>query len=134
MACGHRAAYECIAAFSATDFRPDLAKVDVPTLVIHGDDDQIVPFEVGGKRSAEMVAGATLKVYDGQRPRAARHRPRPPARRPARVHRHLTDTEEDTTMNDSHRPDTIVLVHGLWMTPRSWEDWVSTTRPRASRS
>ena len=63
MACGHRAAYECIAAFSATDFRPDLAAVDVPTLVIHGDDDQIVPFEVGGKRSAAMIAGAELKVY-----------------------------------------------------------------------
>ena len=63
MACGHRAAYECIAAFSATDFRPDLAKVDVPTLVIHGDDDQIVPFEVGGRRSAELVGGAVLKVY-----------------------------------------------------------------------
>jgi non-heme chloroperoxidase len=65
MACGHRAAYECIAAFSATDFRPDLSKLDVPTLVIHGDDDQIVPFEVGGKRSAEMVSGAELKVYQG---------------------------------------------------------------------
>jgi len=65
MTCGHRAAYECIAAFSATDFRPDLAKLDVPTLVIHGDDDQIVPFDVGGKRSAEMVTGAELKVYAG---------------------------------------------------------------------
>jgi len=63
MACGHRAAYECIAAFSATDFRPDLTKVDVPTLVIHGDDDQIVPFEVGGRRSAQLVGGAALKVY-----------------------------------------------------------------------
>ena len=63
MACGHRGAFECIAAFSATDFRPDLAEVDVPTLVIHGDDDQIVPFEVGGKRSAELIAGAELKVY-----------------------------------------------------------------------
>ena len=65
MACGHRAAYECIAAFSATDFRPDLAKVDVPTLVIHGDDDQIVPFEVGGMRSVGMVDGAVLTVYEG---------------------------------------------------------------------
>jgi non-heme chloroperoxidase len=65
MACGHRAAYECIAAFSATDFRADLARVDVPTLVIHGDDDQIVPFDVGGKRSAALIAGATLKVYEG---------------------------------------------------------------------
>lgn len=65
MACGHRAAFECIAAFSATDFRPDLEKIDVPTLVIHGDDDQIVPIDVGGRRSAEMVAGAELKVYPG---------------------------------------------------------------------
>ena len=65
MACGHRAAYECIAAFSATDFRPDLAAVDVPTLVIHGDDDQIVPFEVGGERSAALVEGARLEVYEG---------------------------------------------------------------------
>jgi non-heme chloroperoxidase len=65
LASGHRGAYECIAAFSATDFRPDLTKVDVPTLVIHGDDDQIVPFDVGGKRSAAMVDGATLTVYEG---------------------------------------------------------------------
>ncbi|GIH27575.1 non-heme chloroperoxidase [Acrocarpospora phusangensis] len=65
MACGHRGAYECVAAFSATDFRPDLARIDVPTLVIHGDDDQIVPFEVGGKRSAAMIGGAVLKVYEG---------------------------------------------------------------------
>lgn len=66
MACGHRAAYECIAAFSATDFRADLAAIDVPTLVIHGDDDQIVPIEVGGQRSVELVAGATLTVYEGR--------------------------------------------------------------------
>ncbi|WP_214326006.1 alpha/beta fold hydrolase [Nonomuraea sediminis] len=65
MACGHRAAYECIAAFSATDFRSDLAKIDRPVLVIHGDDDQIVPFEVGGKRSAALIDGAVLKVYEG---------------------------------------------------------------------
>lgn len=65
MACGHRAAYECIAAFSATDFRPDLARVDVPTLVIHGDDDQVVPFDVGGRRAAAAIAGAQLLVYEG---------------------------------------------------------------------
>ncbi len=65
MACGHRAAYACIAAFSATDFRADLATIDVPTLVIHGDDDQIVPIEVGGMRSAALVEGARLTVYEG---------------------------------------------------------------------
>ncbi|MET8982591.1 alpha/beta hydrolase [Streptomyces sp. NPDC004539] len=62
---GHRAAYECVAAFSATDFRGDLDAVDVPTLVIHGDDDQVVPFEVGGKASAARVKGAELVVYPG---------------------------------------------------------------------
>jgi non-heme chloroperoxidase len=65
MQSGHRNAYECIAAFSATDFRGDLAKFDVPTLVLHGDDDQIVPYEVGGKASAALIEGATLKVYPG---------------------------------------------------------------------
>jgi non-heme chloroperoxidase len=62
---GHRNALECIAAFSATDFRGDLEKFDVPTLVIHGDDDQVVPFSVGGQASAALIDGATLKVYPG---------------------------------------------------------------------
>ena len=62
---GHRNALECIAAFSATDFRADLDAVDVPTLVIHGDDDQVVPFEVGGRASAARIRGATLQVYPG---------------------------------------------------------------------
>jgi len=65
MQSGHRNAYECIAAFSATDFRGDLERFDVPTLVIHGDDDQVVPFEVGGKASAALVEGAALRVYPG---------------------------------------------------------------------
>ena len=62
---GTRNAYECIAAFSATDFRADLARIDVPTLVIHGDDDQIVPLAVGGGRSAELIDDAELIVYPG---------------------------------------------------------------------
>ncbi|WP_229074751.1 alpha/beta fold hydrolase [Actinoplanes sp. DH11] len=65
MAAGHRNAYESIAAFSATDFRDDLAKFDVPTLVVHGDADQVVPFEVGGKASAALVKDASLIVYEG---------------------------------------------------------------------
>ena len=47
---GFKGAYECIKAFSETDFTEDLKKIDVPTLVIHGDDDQIVPIDVGGRR------------------------------------------------------------------------------------
>jgi non-heme chloroperoxidase len=62
---GHRNAYESIAAFSATDFRSDLDAVNVPTLVIHGDDDQVVPFEVGGKASAQRIKNAAFQVYPG---------------------------------------------------------------------
>ena len=65
MQAGIAGAYECIKVFSETDFRDDLKKMDVPTLVIHGDDDQIVPIAVGGLRSAKMIKGATLKVYEG---------------------------------------------------------------------
>jgi non-heme chloroperoxidase len=68
MQSGHRNALECIAAFSATDFRPDLDAVSdagLPTLVVHGDDDQVVPIDVGGRASADRVKGATLKVYRG---------------------------------------------------------------------
>ncbi|WP_155055596.1 alpha/beta fold hydrolase [Streptomyces blattellae] len=60
---GHRNAYECIAAFSATDFRADLDAFDVPTLVVHGDDDQVVPIDVGGKAAAARIKDVTLKVY-----------------------------------------------------------------------
>ena len=55
---------DCVTAFGETDFRPDMAKIDVPTLVIHGSNDQIVPFESTGKLAAEMIKNATLKVYD----------------------------------------------------------------------
>jgi non-heme chloroperoxidase len=65
MQSGHRNALECIKAFSETDFRDDLRAFDVPTLVIHGDDDQVVPFEVGGKASAALIEGAELLVYKG---------------------------------------------------------------------
>jgi len=56
---------DCIATFSYTDFRDDLAKIDVPTLVIHGDSDAIVPFEVSGKRSHEAIADSSLVVIEG---------------------------------------------------------------------
>lgn len=65
MQAGLAAAHDCVNAIAETDFRPDLAKIDVPTLVIHGDDDQIVPFPVAGQRSAKEIRGAVLKVYEG---------------------------------------------------------------------
>jgi non-heme chloroperoxidase len=65
MVCGHKAAYDCIKAFSETDFTEDLKKIDVPTLVMHGDDDQIVPIGAAAMQSSKMIKGATLKVYAG---------------------------------------------------------------------
>ena len=56
---------ECIAAFGRTDFRPDVAAVGVPTLVLHGDSDGIVPLEVSGQRSADSIPGAQLHVIAG---------------------------------------------------------------------
>mgnify|MGYP000063287036 FL=1 len=62
---GAKNTYDSIAAFSATDFREDLAKFDVPTLVIHGDDDQIVPIDISGKASAAIIKDAKLVIYSG---------------------------------------------------------------------
>jgi non-heme chloroperoxidase len=65
MQCGFAAAYLCVKAFSETDFTRDLAKFDIPTLVIHGDDDQVVPIAISGARSSKMIENATYKVYAG---------------------------------------------------------------------
>jgi len=65
MLCGHKAAYDCIKAFSETDFAEDLKKFDVPTLFLHGDDNQIVPVGASAMLSSKLVKGATLKVYPG---------------------------------------------------------------------
>jgi len=62
---GIKAHYDCVKAFSETDFTEDLKKFDVPTLIMHGDDDQIVPIGAGGMASAKIVKNATLKVYKG---------------------------------------------------------------------
>ena len=65
MIASHKACYDCIKAFSETDFTEDLKKFDVPTLVLHGDADQIVPIVARRLLSSKMVKGATLKVYPG---------------------------------------------------------------------
>jgi len=65
MLCGHKAAHDCIKAFSETDFTEDLRKIDVPTLILHGDDDQIVPIADSALLSAKLIKGATLKVIPG---------------------------------------------------------------------
>jgi non-heme chloroperoxidase len=65
MQAGFKGVFDCIKAFSETDFTEDLKRFDVPTLVLHGDDDQIVPIGASAHRSAELIKGATLIVYPG---------------------------------------------------------------------
>ena len=62
---GLKAHYDCIRAFSETDFTEDLKKIDIPVLVMHGDDDQIVPIGAAGLASAKILERASLKVYPG---------------------------------------------------------------------
>ncbi|MBD2362415.1 alpha/beta hydrolase [Anabaena minutissima FACHB-250] len=81
MQTGHKNAFDCIKAFSETDFTQDLKKFDVPTLIIHGDDDQIVPIGAAAIAAAKLVKNATLKIYPG-----APHG--------------LTDTHKDQLNND----------------------------------
>jgi non-heme chloroperoxidase len=65
MQAGHKNTFDCIKAFSETDFTEDLKKIDVPTLIIHGDDDQIVPIGAAAIAAAKLVKNAILKVYPG---------------------------------------------------------------------
>jgi non-heme chloroperoxidase len=65
MQAGHKNAFDCIKAFSETDFTEDLKKFNVPTLILHGDDDQIVPIGASALASAKLVKNATLKIYPG---------------------------------------------------------------------
>jgi non-heme chloroperoxidase len=65
MQAGHKNTLDCIKAFSETDFTEDLKKIAVPTLILHGDDDQIVPIEAAALRSSKLVRNSTLKIYAG---------------------------------------------------------------------
>ena len=65
MMAGHKNQFDCIKAFSETDFTEDLKKFDVPTLIVHGDDDQIVPIGASAMMSSKLVKNASLKVYKG---------------------------------------------------------------------
>jgi len=65
MQCGIKNAYDCVKQFSETDFTEDLKKIDVPTLFVHGSDDQIVPIDTAAKAAVKLVKNATLKIYEG---------------------------------------------------------------------
>ena len=62
---GLKGHYDCIKQFSEVDYTEDLKKIDVPTLIVHGDDDQVVPIDNSGRLAAKIVKNATLKVYAG---------------------------------------------------------------------
>jgi non-heme chloroperoxidase len=62
---GHKPLYDCIKAFSETDLTEDLKRFDIPTLILHGDDDQIVPIGASAMQSSKLVRNAVLKVYAG---------------------------------------------------------------------
>ncbi len=65
MMAGHKNTYDCIKAFSETDFTQDLRKFDRPTLILHGDDDQIVPIDAAARAAKRLVPHAELKIYPG---------------------------------------------------------------------
>jgi non-heme chloroperoxidase len=65
MMAGFPATYFCIKAFSETDLTEDLPKIDVPTLVLHGDNDQIVPIGTSAMLSSKLIKNATMKIYKG---------------------------------------------------------------------
>lgn len=78
MQAGLKNAFDCIKVFSETDHTADLEKFDIPTLIIHGDDDQIVPISAAAMLSSKLVKGSILKVYKGARVRPHVH-PQGPA-------------------------------------------------------
>jgi len=82
---GRKNTFDCIKAFSETDFTEDLKKFDVPTLIVHGDDDQVVPIGAAALRSAKLVANATLKDLRRRTARPHLHPPRPAQRRLAGI-------------------------------------------------
>ena len=84
MQAGAKNTFDCIKAFSETDFTEDLKKFDVPTLIVHGDDDQIVPISAAALRSSKLARNATLNIYAGA-PRSRVHTQRPAQCRPAGI-------------------------------------------------
>ena len=86
MQAGLKNAYESIKAFSETDFTEDLKKFDVPTLVMHGEDDQIVPVKDSAQKSAQAHQGREGNLLSGRAARPHRHASGSGQRRPARLH------------------------------------------------
>ena len=122
MQAGHKNTFDCIKAFSETDFTEDLKKFDVPTLILHGDDDQIVPIGAAALLSAKLVKNATLKIYAGA-PHGLRTRTKTAQRRPAGIPQDLvkeSENEYQQTLRQSRSRHRRLARHrrGDCQTPR----------------
>ena len=144
MSVGVKGAYDCIKAFSETDLTEDLEKFDIPTLIVHGDDDQIVPIGAAALESSKIVKDSTLKVYPGtphglaQTPAPAKAPSTPTCSASSRPDLKLPGggaawlapgtvrtwpLEEGIIMTDANSasgPVTVVLVHGAFADGSGW--------------
>jgi non-heme chloroperoxidase len=93
MMAGHKGALDCIKAFSETDFTDDLKRIDVPTLIMHGDDDQIVPIGASAMQSSKLIKKSTLKIYEGFSHGNVHGERGRDQRRPPGLHRRLRATQ-----------------------------------------
>ena len=123
---GAKAGYDGIVAFSQTDFTEDLKKISVPVLVMHSEDDQIVPYQAAGPLSAKLLKNGTLKTYKDFPHGMPTTHADDNQRRPARVHQGLTEKnsiamEADRNCGVSRRRfllSTAVATAGVWLMPR----------------
>ena len=115
---GIKAHYEGIKAFSETDFTEDLKAIEVPTLVMHGDDDQVVPIADSAELSIKLLKHGTLKVYPGYPARHVHHPCRGDQRRSARLHRGLTSAGHERRTGRCRSPGVRRLPAGVGR--RAW--------------
>jgi pimeloyl-ACP methyl ester carboxylesterase len=106
MQVGLKAAYDCVRAFSETDFTDDLRAVKVPMLIAHGDDDQIVPIDASAKKAVSLVEKATLKVYPRAPHGIARAVPASLRQGPTRLHQQLNHVHPPSSSCPTALPGT----------------------------
>ena len=128
---GAKAHYDGIVAFSQTDFTEDLKKITVPVLVMHGEDDQIVPYADAGPLSAELLQNGTLKTYEGFPHGMTDHAGRNDQRRPTGIPAVLSDWTRRPALLNQSRGDSLACVrdHGQRSSRTGARRW----SPRAGR-
>ena len=131
MMCGFPAAYHCIKAFSETDTTEDLKKFDIPTLILHGDDDQIVPIVAGGMLSSKIVKGADVQDLPRRTSRHVLHASKDrDQRRPARLHQAITTVTSQRYKRPLHRIEISRPSQRPLLCANSTLDRISNVQPR----